>query len=74
MKTEFFGPQQNLIKIYSAADIRLVDTARRCFQPMRQVMKNVVTGHTTVIEYSSFKTDVSVADDQFQPRALERGR
>ena len=74
VKIEFFGPQQNLIKVYSAADIRLVDTARRCFQPMRQVMKNVVTGHTTVIEYSSFKTDVGVADDQFQPRALERGR
>ncbi|MBC7634871.1 MAG: outer membrane lipoprotein-sorting protein [Acetobacteraceae bacterium] len=74
VKTEFFGPQQNLIKVYSAADIRLVDPAKRCFQPMRQVMKNVVTGHATIIEYSSFKTDVSVVDDQFQPRALERGR
>lgn len=74
LKTDFFGPQQNLIKVYSAADIRLVDPARRCFQPMRQVMKNIVTGHMTVIEYSSFKTDVSVGNDQFQPRALERGR
>jgi uncharacterized protein len=74
VKTEYYGPQQKLIKVYSASNIRLVDPARRCFQPMRQVMKNVVTGHTTVIEYSSFKTDVSVTDAQFQPRALERGR
>lgn len=37
-------------------------------------MKNIVTGHMTVIEYSSFKTDVSVGNDQFQPRALERSR
>ena len=73
VKTEYYGPQQSLVKVYSASDVRLVDTARHCFQPMRQVMKNVVTGHTTVIEYSTFKTDVSVGDDQFQPRALERG-
>ncbi len=74
VKTEYYGPQQKLIKVYSASSIRLVDPVRRCFQAMRQVMKNVVTGHTTVIEYSSFKTDVSFADSQFQPRALERGR
>ena len=73
IKTEYYGPQQTLVKVYAASDIRLVDPARRCFQPMRQVMKNVVTGHTTVIEYSSFKTDVRVDDGQFQPRALERG-
>jgi len=71
LKAEYYGLQKALLKVYSAFDIRLVDPARRCFQPMRQVMKNVVTGHTTVIEYSSFKTDVAIADGQFQPRALE---
>lgn len=39
---------------------------------MKQVMKNVVIGHTAIVEYSSFKTDIPVSDDQFQPRALER--
>ena len=73
LKAEYYGPQQTLLKVYAASDIRLVDAARHCFQPMRQVTKNVVTGHNTVIEYSSFKTDVGVGDNQFQPRALERG-
>jgi predicted RND superfamily exporter protein len=72
VKTEYYGPQQTLLKVYTTADIRLVDKARNCFQPMKQVMKNVVTGHTTVVEYSSFKTDIDVGDEQFQPRALER--
>jgi hypothetical protein len=72
VKTEFYGPQQNLMKVYTATDIRLVDQARHCFQPMKQVMRNVVTGHTTVIEYASFKTDIAVKDEQFQPRSLER--
>ncbi|PZN94910.1 MAG: RND transporter [Alphaproteobacteria bacterium] len=73
VKAEYYGPQATLMKVYMATDIRLVDPARRCFQPMRQVMRNVVTGHMTVIEYSSFKTDVPVAAEQFQPRSLERG-
>ena len=35
-------------------------------------MKNVATGHSTLIEYSTFKTDVVFQESQFQPRALER--
>ena len=73
LKTEYYGPQQGLVKVYSASDIRLVDPTRRCFQPMRQTMKNVVTGHTTVVEYASFKTDMAFGADMFQPRAIERG-
>jgi hydrophobe/amphiphile efflux-3 (HAE3) family protein len=72
VKAEYYGPQQSLVKVYTASDIRMVDKTRHCFQPMRQVMRNVVTGHTTVIEYTSFKTDIDISEDQFQPRSLER--
>jgi predicted RND superfamily exporter protein len=72
VKTEFYGPSGALLKIYSCSDIRLVDPKARRYQPMRQLMKNVVTGHSTLIEYTSFRTDISISPAQFQPRSLER--
>ncbi len=72
LKVEYYGAQGALAKVYTTADIRLVDAANRRFQPMRQTMRNVATGHNTVIDYSSFRTDAPVGADQFQPRALER--
>jgi predicted RND superfamily exporter protein len=72
LKTEFYAPSGTLLKVYSGTDIRLVDPKARRYQPMRQVMKNVVTGHSTLIEYTSFRTDISISPDQFQPRSLER--
>lgn len=74
VKTEYYDGAGKLIKIYEASNIKLVDPARRSFQPMRQVMRNMVTGHRTVIEYSSFRTNVKVSDADFQPRALETAR
>jgi hypothetical protein len=74
VKTEFFGPQGALAKVYTASDIKSVDGTNHRFQPMRQTMQNLATGHSTIIEYTSFRTDVPVAADQFQPRALERAR
>lgn len=71
VKTEYYDGAGKLMKIYEASDIKLVDPARRSFQPMRQVMRNMVTGHRTVIEYSNFRTNVKVSDADFQPRALE---
>jgi hypothetical protein len=72
LKVEYYGPQGALLKTYSCSDIRQVDAKAHRYQPMRQLMKNAATGHSTLIEYSSFKTDVAVASDQFLPRALER--
>lgn len=74
VKTEYYDAAGALMKIYEASDIKLVDPARRSFQPMRQVMRNMVTSHRTVIEYSSFRTSVKVSDADFQPRALETAR
>ncbi len=72
LKVEYYGPQGSLLKTYSCSDIRQVDAKAGRYQPMRQAMSNAATGHTTLIEYSTFKTDVPVTADAFLPRALER--
>lgn len=74
IKTEYYDAAGALMKVYEASDIKLVDPARRSFQPMRQLMRNLNTGHRTAIEYTSFRTNVKVADADFQPRALETAR
>lgn len=72
VKVEFYDRQGFLLKNYTASDIRLVDKANRRFQPMRQVMSNVRTGHSTLIEYAAFDTQKPIPEDQFSPRSLER--
>jgi predicted RND superfamily exporter protein len=72
LKTEYYGPDGKLLKVYTAADIRLVDPKNKRYQPMRQTMTNVVTGHSTRIEYDEYSTDIDIPETQFQPRALER--
>ena len=74
IKAEYFDAGGTLAKIYLAEDVRLVDPANRRLQAMRQVMRNLTTGHSTTIEYSSFRTDQAVAASQFQPRSLENAR
>lgn len=74
LKIEYFGPGGALAKVYTAADIRLVDTRARRFQPMRQAMRTLATGHTTIIEYANVRTDASIAAETFTPRALENAR
>jgi hypothetical protein len=74
VKAEYFDATGTLVKAYGAEDVRLVDPANRRFQAMRQTMRNLTTGHSTTIEYSSFRTDQPVAASQFQPRSLENAR
>jgi hypothetical protein len=71
VKADYHDATGTLVKSYVAEDVRLVDPANRRFQAMRQVMRNLTTGHSTTIEYSSFRTDQPVAASQFQPRSLE---
>lgn len=71
VKADYYDAAGTLAKTYAAEDVRLVDPANRRFQAMRQVMRNLTTGHSTTIEYSSFRTDQPVAASQFQPRSLE---
>jgi predicted RND superfamily exporter protein len=72
MQAQYFDAGGTLAKLYTASNIQLVDAANHRFQPMRQVMRNMITGHSTAIEYSSFRTDQPVRSDQFEARALER--
>ena len=61
-----------MLKVYAASDIRLVDRANHRFQPMRQQMTNLQTGHNTLIEYSQFDTAAAIASDRFSPRSLDQ--
>ncbi len=74
IRCDYYDAAGTLIKTYVAEDVRLVDPANRRFQAMRQTMRNLTTGHSTTIEYSSFRTDQAVAESQFQPRSLENAR
>lgn len=74
IKADYHDAKGALIKTYSAESIRLVDKANGRYQAMRQTMRNVRTGHSTRIEYSSFRTDQPVAASEFEPRSLERAR
>jgi len=70
-KAEYYDPQGALLKVYAGSDIRLVDPANHRFQPMRQQMTNVQTGHSTVIAFTDFDTSAAISADRFSPRALE---
>ncbi len=74
IRANYHDAKGTLVKTYSAESIRLVDKGNRRYQAMRQTMRNVMTGHTTTIEYSSFATDKTVAATEFEPRSLERAR
>ena len=74
VKAEYYDAGGTLVKTYAAEEVRQVDPVNRRFQAMRQVMRNLTTGHSTAIEYSSFRTDQPVAASQFQPRSLENAR
>lgn len=72
VKAEYYDLQGALLKVYAASDIRLVDPAHKRVQAMRQQMTNVQTGHTTLIEYTGFDTDMAIADARFLPRTLDQ--
>ena len=72
VQAQYYDAGGLLAKTYTATDIQLVDPVGKRFQPMRQLMRNMLTGHSTTIEYSSFRTDAPVKGGQFEPRALER--
>ncbi len=74
VKAEYYDPQGALLKVYAGSDIRLVDRANHRFQPMRQQMTNVQTGHATVVEYTTFDTLAAIPEDRFSPRTLEQRR
>jgi len=74
IKAEVYDEQGELLKVYHAQDIRLVDAAHRKYVPMKLEARNVQTGHRTVIQISDYKVNQNVSDASFSARYMERGR
>ncbi|MBI5179502.1 MAG: outer membrane lipoprotein-sorting protein [Nitrospinae bacterium] len=71
-KGEYYDDRGELLKLFTSADVRLVDAVNRKYQPMRLETRNVQTGHTTVITFENFKANVGVKDELFTPRYMEK--
>ena len=74
IKGEVYDEQSELLKVYHAQDIRLVDAAHQKYVPMKLEVQNVQTGHRTVIQISDYKVNQNVSDASFTARYMERGR
>jgi len=71
---EFYDRQGQLLKVMTQDKPQLGDEKRGRWQPMRMEMRNVQTGHRTVIEFSRFEANREVSARLFQPQALEQER
>ena len=72
IKAEFWDLAGQPLKTLTAADVQLVDSARRKWQPMRLEMGNTQTGHRTIIQFENFKANQQIKDDFFTTRYMER--
>jgi predicted RND superfamily exporter protein/outer membrane lipoprotein-sorting protein len=72
LKGEFYDLNGQLLKTAQASQIEEVDAKNGKWQPRRMVMKNVQTGHSTMITIENFKTNVGVKDDYFTTRYMEK--
>lgn len=71
---ELYDEQNELLKRYYARDLKEVDTATHHFQPMELEMKNVQTGHASVIRYEQFEVGVELPAKTFSSRALDSAK
>lgn len=71
-KTEFWDEAGQPLKTAVFSDIRLVDSQRDKWQPMRLEANNVQTGHRTVIQLDSFRVNQNVKSAFFTTRYLEK--
>jgi len=72
IKAEVYDEQGELLKVYHAQDIRLVDAAHRKYVPMKLEAQNVQTGHRTLIQISDYKANQNVSNASFTARYMER--
>ncbi|MBI3625094.1 MAG: outer membrane lipoprotein-sorting protein [Candidatus Rokubacteria bacterium] len=72
VKAEFWDLAGQPLKTLTAADVQLVDPARRKWQPMRLEMSHLQTGHRTIIQFENFKANQQIKDDFFTTRYMER--
>jgi predicted RND superfamily exporter protein/outer membrane lipoprotein-sorting protein len=72
VKGEQYDRAGALQKLLSVDDIQQVSRSPERWQAMRLQMKNVQSGHQTVIVLKDFKANQGILADQFVPRMLER--
>lgn len=70
-KAEFWDEAGQPLKTAVFSDIRLVDSQRDKWQPMRLEAKNVQTGHRTLIQFDSFRVNQNVRRALFTTRYME---
>jgi hypothetical protein len=69
---ELYDEHNELLKRYYARDLKEVDAATHHWQPMELEMKNVQSGHASVIRYEHFAVGVELPAKTFSSRALDR--
>lgn len=72
IKGESYDLNGQLLKKFSARKLEKVDNKNGKWQPMELESENVQTGHKTIIEFSNFKANVGVSNEQFTARYLEK--
>jgi uncharacterized protein len=71
-KTELYDTSGRLAKTLTASDIRRFDPANSRWQAMHQEAHDALSGHSTVVQYDSFRANTGISADDFNVRALER--
>jgi outer membrane lipoprotein-sorting protein len=72
VRGEAYDEAGQLLRRFSASDIRLVDQAARRWQPMTLEAQNVQSNYRTVIRFENFRANQSVNPEYFTTRAMER--
>jgi len=72
VKSEQYDRAGGLQKVLTVDDIQQVSRSPERWQAMRLQMKNVQSGHRTVIALRDFRANQGIPSDQFVPRMLER--
>jgi hypothetical protein len=74
VKGEYYDSSGKLLKVFHATDVREVDPKTDRWQAMRSEVKNVQTGHSTVIQLENFKANQGLSARTFTARELERAQ
>ena len=72
VRTEYFDLGGDLVKIGLQGSPLQVDRAKDRWQPMHMEMRNVQTGHRTILDFSNIKVNQTLGDDYFTTRYMER--
>jgi uncharacterized protein len=73
-KVDYYDLGSGLLKTQTTYDVRLVETDRQRWMPMRREMVNHRTNHRTVYAFDRFEPETRLSDALFTPRTLELER